>query len=658
MGIQKTSAQTYNLLESFAGSGLQGVFGGATAVYANNPVGTDQVIKITNNGTQTWQGLDVNLATNYRLTAATQLSMQLDVYSTTAITIAPKAQGGVAGAPDSVTTATHNGSGWQTLTFTFNRSLDGKVPANGDYSDFALHINWNIASSTFGAPDGRILYIKNLKGLQVAPPVVAAPTVAAPTPTRNATDVISLYSNAYSNLASWHPGWSQTTTYTEVQIASNSTARLTSFGYEGIATTAPATLNLSTMTTAHFDVWTTNETSIKFYLLIAGEPFVTKTLVANQWNSFDIPLTDFGTGSMTAATGFKLESGTYTWPNGVNTVYVDNVYFWKPAAPVGTPVITGFTVPAKSLGDAPFALTAPTSNSPGAFTYTSSNTSVATILGNIVTIVGVGSSTITANQAASAPFLVGSTTAELIVSPPAAPVPTLAAADVISMYGESYPNTYQYSFGSVAGEPDLDPSSGVNLALKYNFEVAGYGAGYTETNVSTMQFVHFDYFTTNSTNFKFVLISNTPVLEYSYELNPSSIVFNTWKSVNIPMSYFTGLGLNPATWFQFKFDRVAAGNPNIVYIDNVYFTRNNLGVKDFTSSNIRMYPNPTSTVFTIEANDVIDNISLFNVLGQEVLTKTSNSNSVTLDVANLQTGVYVVKSTIGGVISTSKMVKN
>jgi hypothetical protein len=124
------------------------------------------------------------------------------------------------------------------------------------------------------------------------------------------------------------------------------------------------------------------------------------------------------------------------------------------------------------------------------------------------------------------------------------------------------------------------------------------------------------------------------------------------------MSYFTGIGLNPVTWFQFKFDRVAAGNPNIVYIDNVYFTRNNLGVKDFTSSNIRMYPNPTSTVFTIEANDVIDNISLFNVLGQEVLTKTSNSNSVTLDVANLQTGVYVVKSTIGGVISTSRLVKN
>jgi hypothetical protein len=71
-----------------------------------------------------------------------------------------------------------------------------------------------------------------------------------------------------------------------------------------------------------------------------------------------------------------------------------------------------------------------------------------------------------------------------------------------------------------------------------------------------------------------------------------------------------------------------------------------------------MYPNPTSTVFTIEANEVIENIVLFNVLGQEVLAKTTNSNSVTLDVANLQSGVYVVKTSIGGVVSTSRLVKN
>jgi hypothetical protein len=76
----------------------------------------------------------------------------------------------------------------------------------------------------------------------------------------------------------------------------------------------------------------------------------------------------------------------------------------------GTPTITNFVVPAKTVGDASFAIVAPTSNSDGAFTYTSSDPEVATIEGNTVTIVGVGSSTITATQASTTNFVSATTT--------------------------------------------------------------------------------------------------------------------------------------------------------------------------------------------------------------------------------------------------------
>lgn len=88
------------------------------------------------------------------------------------------------------------------------------------------------------------------------------------------------------------------------------------------------------------------------------------------------------------------------------------------------PTITGFSVSAKTVGDAAFTLTDPTSNSAGTFTYTSSNTAVATVAGNTVTIVGAGSSTITATQAASATHSSGTITATLTVSQAA---PTLSA---------------------------------------------------------------------------------------------------------------------------------------------------------------------------------------------------------------------------------------
>ena len=67
-------------------------------------------------------------------------------------------------------------------------------------------------------------------------------------------------------------------------------------------------------------------------------------------------------------------------------------------------------------GSLPFQLTPPTSNSGGAFSFTSSNTAVATINGTTVTVVGAGVSTITATQAAFGTFASGTATATFTVT--------------------------------------------------------------------------------------------------------------------------------------------------------------------------------------------------------------------------------------------------
>ena len=70
-----------------------------------------------------------------------------------------------------------------------------------------------------------------------------------------------------------------------------------------------------------------------------------------------------------------------------------------------TPSFGTFIIPSKVYGDASFTITDPSSNSSGAFTYTSDNSGVATVLGNTITIVGVGSSIITATQATDRHFV-------------------------------------------------------------------------------------------------------------------------------------------------------------------------------------------------------------------------------------------------------------
>lgn len=84
--------------------------------------------------------------------------------------------------------------------------------------------------------------------------------------------------------------------------------------------------------------------------------------------------------------------------------------------------VTCLTVPTitlgnitKTYGDSPFAVTA-TSTSDGSITYTSSNHSVATVSGTMVTIIGAGTATISALQATSSYHTAISTTTLLTVN--------------------------------------------------------------------------------------------------------------------------------------------------------------------------------------------------------------------------------------------------
>ena len=330
-------SQTYDLLESFDGTGLEGAFGGTTAVYDADPTnGSIQAIKITstNGSGEIWQGINVTLSGNYTLTAATQLTMQLDVYSTAAITIAPKAQGGISGAPDSVTFADHSGSGWETLTFTFDKSLDNKGAADGTYSDFALHINWDKNSNNYGTPDGREFYIKNLKGLS-SNATVAAPSDAPAAPTANASDVISLYSDAYTDVASnKNPGWGETIAE-EIHAGNNV---IKSDNFLPFQLTSPIDVTGKTL---HVDFWIETLPAAGAGLLIklldaANGPHEgnyvhpNSSITVGSWNSIDIPVSSFNQnqGTWDATAQARVDQVLVDIVDDA-TIYFDNIYFYS-----------------------------------------------------------------------------------------------------------------------------------------------------------------------------------------------------------------------------------------------------------------------------------------------------------------------------------------
>jgi len=130
----------------------------------------------------------------------------------------------------------------------------------------------------------------------------------------------------------------------------------------------------------------------------------------------------YGTVTLTGASG----TSTITATQPETLTYASKSTTGSLVVSLPAPTIGTLTAPAKNFGDAAFNLTAPSSNSGGAFSYTSSNTAVATVTsGGTVTIVGAGSTTITATQAATGNYASGSVTASLVVSPIAPTIGTL-----------------------------------------------------------------------------------------------------------------------------------------------------------------------------------------------------------------------------------------
>lgn len=87
------------------------------------------------------------------------------------------------------------------------------------------------------------------------------------------------------------------------------------------------------------------------------------------------------------------------------------------------------------------------------------------------------------------------------------------------------------------------------------------------------------------------------------------------------------------------------------------FQYGNLGVGENLITKFSIIPNPAHESFTIDFNDnsVIENVSLFDMLGKTVIQ--SNSSEKTINIAGLSKGVYVVKIVTQEGNFTSKIIK-
>jgi len=78
---------------------------------------------------------------------------------------------------------------------------------------------------------------------------------------------------------------------------------------------------------------------------------------------------------------------------------------------------------------------------------------------------------------------------------------------------------------------------------------------------------------------------------------------------------------------------------------------------DFDIYGFSYHPNPVNDALYFTTNTAIENVSVSNMLGQQINANLSSDKTI-LDMSNLPSGNYFVKVTIEGVSKTIKVIKN
>lgn len=391
-------------------------------------------------------------------------------------------------------------------TFNLPTGVDQRVGLSGSYFTFTSSNPAVAAVSGFGTvkitDTGSAVITakvgdKDAKGsitvTSIGKPV--GPSEPAPAPTINSDNVISLFSNAYTNVPvdSWNTHWQYSTAENRnVKINGDDVMRYRKLNFVGIEFTSQP-VDASSMTHFHLDIWTPDDTNNKKFKVMlvdfgadgvyggnddssAEITFTSPVLSTQKWIGLNVPLSAFSELKSYSHLAQLVLSGDL--PN----VFVDNVYFYS----VGT---------------------APTT---------------------------------------------------------AAPVPNYSAANVISVFSDSYTNLAGTDFS-----PNWEQAtvvSQVSIAGNTTLKLAGLNYQGIQLNgnqdVSAMSYLHLDFWSVSSTSLNVYLINPGPV-EKAYKL---TVPTSGWSSVDIPLSSFSPVDLKKV--FQFKF----VGNGNI-FIDNILFRK-------------------------------------------------------------------------------------
>lgn len=317
--------------------------------------------------------------------------------------------------------------------------------------------------------------------------------------------------------------------------------------------------------------------------------------------------------------------------------------------------ITFSSLVSKTFGDAAFNLTANGGQSGKTVTYASSNTSVATISGNTITIVGTGSTTITASQAGNSNY---------------------SAADDVSQTLTVNKAGQTITFGSLPSKTFGDASFNLSATTSSNLTVSYAAMPSDKVTISgnTVTLVKAGFVTITATQAGNTNFSAATAVSQSICINPAKPIVtlsngntsavtltssaasgNQWYLAGTAIANATGSTLSVTKPGIYKVQVAADDCLSEFSADQPIIITGDIAIR----KSVSIYPNPTSDYINVE--------SIEEETGQaQVLDMTGRSSDLTLsrqgnvlvgDIHHLPAGVYILRINSASIANQLKFIK-
>ncbi len=413
-----------------------------------------------------------------------------------------------------------------------------------------------------------------------------APSAGAPAPTASADDVISLFSDSYTDVAvnTWRTVWSQAD-FSGVKIAEDSMHLYQNLDFVGIETVGDNSIDITSMDHFNMDVWSPNATTFKIKLVDWGadnafgggddteHEVIFENPAIGAWVNYSISIDSFKNLSGKMNISQLILSAR---PVGAAKIYVDNIFFSKEAVE---------SVPMTAAADP-----------------TEKEENVISLFSGVYTNVAVNTWRTDWSNATLEDVMIDNND-----------VKKYSLLDFVGI--------------ETTGENSIDASGMEHIhfdawtpnATTYRIKVVDFGADNAFGNGDDSEH------------------------EVTFDMPANE----EWTNHKIAIADMTGLKAT-SNISQIIFSALPTGNATL-YIDNLYFSQpEQNSIKEYLFGTFDVYPNPANNQVSVNIqtkSTIINTVSLVNMQGVVINTITINAPSVNqnFDLTDVNAGIYYLR---------------